>query len=87
MTDRFIQYVLLRLPQRGPKTTRQPRRTWLLVVWICAMTACPSVLAGSGSTLLVLGDSISAAYGIQREQGWVEHLSERLHALSTPGRS
>jgi len=29
----------------------------------------------------VLGDSISAAYGIQREQGWVTHLEARLSAL------
>ncbi len=28
--------------------------------------------------ILVLGDSISAAYGIQREQGWVALLQERL---------
>lgn len=39
--------------------------------------------AGSSSrevnqTILVLGDSISAAYGIQREQGWVALLQERL---------
>lgn len=30
-------------------------------------------------TILVLGDSISAAYGIQREQGWVALLESRLH--------
>ena len=29
-------------------------------------------------TLLVLGDSISAAYGIQREAGWVQRLEQRL---------
>tara|TARA_Y100001933_G_scaffold174124_1_gene172728 strand:+ start:1268 stop:1966 length:699 start_codon:yes stop_codon:yes gene_type:complete len=32
-----------------------------------------------GATILVFGDSISAAYGIQREQGWVEQLRDRLH--------
>lgn len=31
-------------------------------------------------TILVLGDSISAAYGIQREQGWVALLEDRLDA-------
>ncbi len=31
--------------------------------------------------MLVLGDSISAAYGIQREQGWVHLLEERLAAI------
>ena len=34
--------------------------------------------SGSARTVLVLGDSISAAYGIQREQGWVALLAERL---------
>lgn len=32
----------------------------------------------SASTLLVLGDSLSAAYGISREQGWVALLDRRL---------
>lgn len=31
-----------------------------------------------GATLLVLGDSISAAYGMERHQGWVTLLSQRL---------
>ena len=31
-----------------------------------------------GSTILVLGDSISAAYGIKPEQGWVNLLDEKL---------
>lgn len=33
---------------------------------------------GTGPTVLVLGDSISAGYGIQREQGWVYRLRKRL---------
>lgn len=36
------------------------------------------------TTVLVLGDSISAAYGIQREQGWVQLLQERLDGMD-PG--
>ncbi|TVP49297.1 MAG: arylesterase [Halomonas sp.] len=36
------------------------------------------VNADSGPTLLVMGDSLSAAYGIEREEGWVSLLSERL---------
>lgn len=36
--------------------------------------------AKTGATVLVLGDSISAAYGIQRSDGWVAMLSERLNA-------
>ncbi|QFT54047.1 arylesterase [Microbulbifer sp. THAF38] len=34
--------------------------------------------ASAADTLLVLGDSISAAYGINEEQGWVQLLQERL---------
>ncbi|WP_445357594.1 arylesterase [Microbulbifer sp. ANSA002] len=34
--------------------------------------------ASKADTLLVLGDSISAAYGINEEQGWVQLLQERL---------
>ncbi|HEY6598315.1 MAG TPA: arylesterase [Pseudomonadales bacterium] len=35
-------------------------------------------------TILVVGDSISAAYGIQREQGWVALLEARVAKLATP---
>ncbi len=34
--------------------------------------------ASSASSILVLGDSLSAAYGIRLEQGWVALLAERL---------
>lgn len=34
--------------------------------------------AASGQTLLVLGDSISAAYGIDKKQGWVALLQRQL---------
>lgn len=36
--------------------------------------------------LLVLGDSLSAAYGIPREQGWVALLQQRLSAAGYPHR-
>ena len=45
--------------------------TWLLF-W-----AVPSVY---GQTLLVVGDSISAAYGLEMERGWVALLQQRLTA-------
>ncbi|MGD8829450.1 MAG: arylesterase [Pseudomonadales bacterium] len=35
-------------------------------------------------TILVMGDSISAAYGIQREQGWVALLADRLSETASP---
>jgi len=34
----------------------------------------------SAATLLVYGDSLSAAYGLPQEQGWVHLLAQRLHA-------
>jgi len=34
--------------------------------------------AMAAPTLLVMGDSLSAAYGIERESGWVQLLDERL---------
>jgi acyl-CoA thioesterase-1 len=41
-------------------------------------------MAESGKTILVLGDSISAEYGLKRGTGWVPLLEKRL-AVETPG--
>lgn len=48
-----------------------------LVLLVVAFTS-PSMHADMRPTLLVMGDSLSAAYGIEREEGWVSLLSERL---------
>lgn len=48
--------------------------TVLAVAWLQPL---PAGAAGRG-TVLVFGDSISAGYGIQREEGWVALLAERL---------
>ena len=45
-----------------------------------APAAAEQIDAGSARTVLVLGDSISAGYGIQRDQGWVALLATRLNA-------
>ena len=42
------------------------------------------VTASSGQVILVLGDSISSAYGIDKEEGWVALLQQRLDS-SRPG--
>lgn len=42
-----------------------------------AFAASPATASGKG-TILVYGDSISAAYGMDQEQGWVSLLEERL---------
>jgi len=61
----------------------------LAIVVLCltgAAMVSPAHAEGSragepaGATVLVLGDSISAAYGMQREQGWVSRLRDRLDA-------
>ena len=42
---------------------------------------CTAAHAASGErTLLVFGDSLSAAYGLQAEQGWVAQLQRRLQS-------
>ncbi|APX92418.1 arylesterase [Halomonas sp. 1513] len=45
---------------------------------ITAIIAWPTAHADTPPTLLVLGDSLSAAYGIEQEEGWVHLLNERL---------
>jgi len=53
----------------------------LLVLSVCL--ACPVQVQASQRTILVLGDSISAAYGMSLQQGWVALMAEQLH--SHPG--
>ncbi|MBD3898149.1 arylesterase [Halomonas sp. ML-15] len=47
-------------------------------IGIAAIIAWPAAHADSPPTLLVVGDSLSAAYGIEQEEGWVSLLNERL---------
>lgn len=61
---------------------------WLLVGLLCLLAASSLPAAASQTrenpTILVMGDSISAAYGIQRDQGWVTLLAEALTAAEYP---
>lgn len=54
----------------------------LCVASVNAADTLPTPMDAAGDraarTLLVLGDSISAGYGIQRDQGWVNQLRQRL---------
>jgi acyl-CoA thioesterase-1 len=50
-----------------------------LVLCLCSVLFAPAARAES-PTILVLGDSLSAAYGIRLEQGWVALLQGRLKA-------
>ena len=49
--------------------------TWAMAGPGLAQAATP---VGAGKTILVVGDSLSAEYGLQRGQGWVALLAQRL---------
>ena len=53
------------------------RRILLLVLALCL---APSAGAAEPRVILVMGDSLSAAYGIDPAQGWVSLLQQRLKA-------
>jgi acyl-CoA thioesterase-1 len=59
----------------------------LRVLVLCAvfLVSVPFARAADGRPVLVLGDSLSAAYGLATKDGWVALLEARL-AAATPGR-
>ena len=54
----------------------------LLLLAVSAALAAQTPI--EAKTILVIGDSISAGYGIQRNQGWVALLEARVAALQPP---
>jgi len=60
-----------------------PMRAWILAGGLACLLWGQSALAG---TLLVVGDSISAALGLDTSQGWVALLEQRLAAKGQPYR-
>jgi acyl-CoA thioesterase-1 len=54
------------------------------LLFLLAGVAAPALAAG---TVLVFGDSLSAAYGISPQQGWVHLLNERLARLGSSYRA
>ncbi len=61
------------------------RRRWLAyssaaALLVCGVAAAPAATEGSGPTILVVGDSLSAEYGLTRGTGWVPLLEQRLQA-------
>lgn len=54
----------------------------IFLTLVGGLLLCVSV--AQAQTILVLGDSISAAYGLDIEQGWVNQLQERLHESGQP---
>ena len=53
-------------------------RPALRLAAICAIAAACSGAASAAKTVLVFGDSLSAAYGLPERRGWVALLEERL---------
>lgn len=49
------------------------------VALLILLSASSAAVHSASKTLLVLGDSLSAEYGLQRGQGWVALLEKRLH--------
>lgn len=47
------------------------------ILFLALLVLSAQALAGSG-TILIMGDSLSAAYGVQTERAWVAQLRERL---------
>jgi acyl-CoA thioesterase-1 len=45
---------------------------------ICTLLIAPLSALAAGRSILVLGDSLSAAYGLEAKQGWVALLPQRL---------
>ncbi len=62
----------------GPFVTAFMRVSLLPILVLVLLGAAPDARAG---TILVLGDSISAAYGMDTDQGWVRLLERRLQRL------
>ena len=49
----------------------------LLIVWLTSLLCLP-LAAWAGGTILVYGDSLSAAYGLSQDAGWATLLQARL---------
>ena len=56
----------------------------VLLAWLPAFAQPAAVEAPSPRTVLVMGDSLSAGYGMAAHEGWVSRLGERL-AREKPG--
>nr|WP_281180149.1 arylesterase [Thiohalomonas denitrificans] len=62
------------------------RRTIMLLLLVCGTIAASPAESDERPALLVLGDSLSAAYGLPVEQGWVHLLARRLEEHGYPHR-
>ena len=79
-----------------PDFTKPGRRAGLLGLMLCTFMlvlpqngqaqAAVQAAAGAGPTILVVGDSLSAEYGLKRGSGWVRLLEQRLASEKIPAR-
>ncbi len=60
-------------------------RRWCLAVLLALAAAMASAQPGANPVILVLGDSLSAEYGLPRDTGWVKKLADRLSARASAG--
>ncbi len=60
------------------------RRHFSLLVLSALFTGASQAAAARAVTVLVLGDSLSAEYGLQRGEGWVALLQARLNRENIP---
>lgn len=57
-----------------------------MVLIVSLAPSVPMIAAADGRVVLVLGDSLSSAFGIEVQAGWVELLRERLDRQGKPYR-
>lgn len=55
-----------------------------IVVFVFACTVTLNVLASPDRSILLLGDSLSAAFGMKEEQGWVYLLNQQFTEQNSP---
>jgi acyl-CoA thioesterase-1 len=67
-----------------PRLSRRKLLLW--GVAHCSLWSLPAHAAGPSPLLLVVGDSLSAEYGLARGQGWVALLEQRLAAQKIAAR-
>jgi len=56
----------------------------ILCLWLFAIFCQAAVAAPEQPGIVVLGDSLSAAYGMPRDQGWVALLGDKLESKGYP---
>ena len=63
------------------------RAMFLTLLWLGTGVTCPAVYAqtpATPATIVIVGDSLSAEYGLKRGTGWVPLLEQQLSAKKSP---